>query len=104
MRRRPNPKPGASGPPEPEAPPEENLPPAAEDILPPKPDAPEESLPPAAAPPAPEPAPVHPEAERRASDGRQVCSVCLRRIGPGETYVHTPVRGAPHLEPCSHQA
>lgn len=56
------------------------------------------------APPPPEPAPVHPEADRGVSDGSLTCTGCLRPIGTGETYVQTAVRGAQHLEPCSHQA
>ena len=49
-------------------------------------------------------APVHPEAERGTSDGTLVCTVCLRLIGAGETYVQTAVRGTNHLEPCSHRS
>ena len=56
-----------------------------------------------AAPPPP-PAPVQPEAERGVSDGTLVCTVCLRLVGTGETYVKTAVRGINHLEPCSHRA
>lgn len=45
-----------------------------------------------------------PEADRGTSDGSLVCTVCLQRVGAGETYTKTPVRGITHLEPCSHRA
>ena len=61
--------------------------------------APAEAPSPAAATPPAAP----PEAERGTSDGSLVCTVCLRLIGAGETYVQTAVRGANHLEPCSHR-
>ena len=98
--------------------------PSAEDPQPPEPEAPEENLDPITgeaaldptlldeqepspdlgAPPPPEPAPVHPEADRGVSDGSLTCTGCLRPIGTGETYVQTAVRGAQHLEPCSHRS
>ena len=59
---------------------------------------------PAVTSPAPPPPPVQPEAERGISDGSLVCTVCLRLIGAGETYVQTAVRGTNHLDPCSHRS
>ena len=83
---------------------------SAEEVQPAAIAAPEESLPLPAAPPVPDPAPVgppppvQPVADRGTSDGTQVCTVCLRLIGAGETYVKTAVRGINHLDPCSHRS
>lgn len=90
----------------PDPPSEEDAQPAALVPSVEEPPPPEEAPPtPAPAPaPAPPPPPGPPEAERGVSDGALVCTVCLRLVASGDTYVKTAVRGINHLEPCSHRS